>query len=181
MNSHARKFNVALLAVFGAGLVACSGGGYSPPQPPARQAPQIVGLADQTLPQDTATPVLSFTVSDVDSGAGSVTLTALSSDANLIPAAGIVLGGSGANRTLQITPAAESFGTATLTIRAVDPDALVAQQMIRVTVNGVFVSFLGTLSELFATDENGDQRALSGFTFTLDADDDPAAFDALLQ
>lgn len=181
-----RKLSLAVLAALSAGLVtACGGGGgynggNSPP-PAAKQAPTIAGLADQSLPQDTATPTLNFTVSDADSGAGSVTVTATSSDATIVPAEGIVLGGSGANRTLQITPAPEVFGNAMITLRAVDPDGLAATQAIRVTVNGVFVSFTTTVNDVFAVDENGDQRSLSGFTFTLDADDNPAAFDVLLQ
>jgi hypothetical protein len=34
---------------------------------------------------------------------------------------------------------------------------------------------------VFGRDENGEQRSLRGFTFTLDADDNPNAFDQLLQ
>jgi hypothetical protein len=177
------KLSLAVLGALSAGLLtACGGGGGydSPTQPPA-QAPTIVGLADQSLPQDTATPVLNFQVNDADSDAGTVTVTATSSDSSIIPAEGVVLGGSGANRTLQITPAPEVFGTATITIRATDPDGLAAQQAIRVTVNGVFVSFTATANEWFALGENDDEPTLSGFTFTQDADDNPAAFDVLLQ
>lgn len=175
-----RKLSLAVLGAVSAGLLtACGGGGYN--SPPAPQAPQLQGLADQSLPQDTTTPVLNFQVSDTDSGASAVTVTATSSDAVIVPAEGIVLGGGGANRTLQITPAPEVFGDATITIRAADPGGLVAEQAIRVTVNGVFVSFSSTVSDAFAVDENGDQRSLSGFTFTLDAEDNPAAFDVLLQ
>src|SRR4030095_4089393 len=139
-----RKLPLAVLAALVAGLVtACGGGGgYDTPR---QQAPQLQGLTDQSLPQDTSTPVLTFQVSDADSGAGSVTLTATSSDTAIIPAEGIVLGGSGGSRTLQITPAPEVFGDAMITIRATDPDGLAAQQMIRVTVNGVFVSFSSTV------------------------------------
>jgi hypothetical protein len=178
-----RKLGLAVLAALSAGLLpACSGGGgYDSPPQPAAQAPTIVGLADQSLPQDTTTPVLSFQVSDADSGADSVTVTATSSDPAIIPAEGIVLGGSGANRTLQITPAPEVFGEATITIRAVDPGGLAAQQIVRVTVNGVFVSFTTTVNEWFALAENDDERVLSGFTFTQDADENPAAFDVYLQ
>ena len=180
-----RNLGVAVIAALTAGLAACGGGGYdggnSPPPAPQRQSPQITGLANQTLPQDTSSPVLTFQVSDGDSGANAVTVTATSSDPTIIPAAGIVLGGSGANRTLQITPAAEVFGTVTITIRAVDPDGLFAQQMVGVTVNGVFVSFTTTVIDLFGDAESGDPRSLRGFTFTPDADDDPNAFDALLQ
>jgi hypothetical protein len=173
-----------VLGVLSAGLLAACGGsgGYDDsPQAPAAQAPTIVGLADQSLPQDTSTPVLSFQVSDADSGADSVTVTATSSDTAIIPAEGIVLGGSGADRTLQITPAPEVFGDATITIRAADPDGLTAQQVVRVTVNGVFVSFKTTVNDWFVLAETDDEPALSGFTFTFDADDDPTAFDGLLQ
>ncbi|HEV8334176.1 MAG TPA: hypothetical protein VGQ22_22320 [Steroidobacteraceae bacterium] len=177
-----RKLSLAVLGALSAGLLtACGGGGYDKPPAPAQQAPTIAGLADQSLPQDTTTPVLNFQVNDADSGAGTVIVTATSSDPAIIPAEGVVLGGSGANRTLQITPAPEVFGSATITIRATDPDGLAAQQAIRVTVNGVFVSFTTTVSDMFPVDENGDQHLLSGFTFTQDADDDPAAFDVLLQ
>lgn len=180
-----RKLSLAVLGALTAGLLsACGGGGGyggDTPPPAAKQAPTIAGLADQSLPQDTATPTLNFTVSDADSGANSVTVSALSSDAAIIPAEGIVLGGSGANRTLQITPAPEVFGNAMITVRATDPDGLVAQQVIRITVNGVFVSFTTTVNQWFAIEENGDRPSLSGFTFTLDAEDNPTAFDGLLQ
>jgi Big-like domain-containing protein len=185
MNIRKKLGSTAVAVLIAAGLAACGGGGgygggNSPP-PAAKQAPTIVGLANQTLPQDTSTPVLSFQVSDADSGVNAVTVTATSSDPAIIPAAGIVLGGSGANRTLQITPAAEAFGNATITIRAVDPDGLFAQQMIGVTVNGVFVSFTSTVIATFGDAENAEPRTLRGFTFTQDADDNPNAFDQLLQ
>ena len=178
-----RKLSLAVLGALSAGLLtACGGGGgYDSPPQPAAQVPTIVGLADQSLPQDTSTPVLNFQVSDADSGADSVTVTATSSDPAIIPAEGIVLGGGGASRTLQITPAPEVFGNATITIRAADPGGLAAQQVVRVTVNGVFVSFTTTVNDWFALDENADEPTLSGFTFTQDADDNPAAFDVLLQ
>ncbi|HEY7642407.1 MAG TPA: hypothetical protein VH814_21920 [Steroidobacteraceae bacterium] len=175
-----RKLPLAVLVALSAGLVtACGGGGYN--SPPAKQAPQLLGLTDQSLPQDTSTPVLNFTVNDADSDAGSVTVTATSSDAAIIPAEGIVLGGSGGSRTLQITPAPEVFGDATITLRATDPDGLATTQAIRVTVNGVFMTFSTTVNDWFAIEENGDKHSLSGFTFTLDVDDNPAAFDVLLQ
>lgn len=182
-----KKGGTAAIAVLTSALVAaCGGGGYdggngNQPQQPAKQAPTITGLSDQSLPQDTSTPVLSFTVADSDSPVGNVTVTATSSDTNLIPAEGLVLGGSGANRTLQITPAADAIGMTMITIRAVDPDGLSAQATVRVAVNGVFVSFRDTVIDVFGRVENGEVKSLRGFRFTQDADDDPKAFDALLQ
>lgn len=177
------NLGAAVIAVLTSALVAaCGGGGYDGGNsPPAKQAPTIVGLADQSLPQDTSTPVLSFQVNDSDSGVANITVTAQSSDTNLIPATGLVLGGSGGSRTLQITPAAEAFGMAMITIRAVDSDGLSAQAVVRVAVNGVFVSFRDTVIDVFGRDENGEQQSLRGFTFMQDVDDDPAAFDNLLQ
>ena len=64
---------------------------------------------------------------------------------------------------------------ATITIRAVDPDNLSVQQVVRVTVNGVFVSFRDTVNAVFPRKTNGEQRSLRGITFrpAPDADDDP--------
>ena len=44
-----------------------------------------------------------------------------------------------------------------------------------------FVRGVPLYGVLVAIEENGDKPSLSGFTFTLDADDNPAAFDGLLQ
>jgi hypothetical protein len=184
-----RKLQLALCAALAAGLLsACGGGsgnsysgGQGAPQPTVNRTPQIQGLQDQMLPQDTSTTPLAFQISDADSGADRVTVTASSSDTNVIPEAGLMLGGSGANRTLRITPAEEAVGGATITVRAVDPDGLSSERAFRISVNAVFKSFRDTTTEVFAIGESDDERTLSGFTFTLDVDDDPTAFDSLLQ
>jgi hypothetical protein len=183
-----RNLQATLLTTLAASVLsACGGGGGyddDPPAPPPaqqKQAPQIAGLQDQSMNQDTSTPVLPFQVSDADSGANALTVTARSSDTSLIPEEGILLDGNAGSRTLQVTPAAEAIGEATVTIRAVDPDGLSAERIVRITVNGVFVSFRTMTNEVFATAEDADERPMSGFTVTQDADDDPAAFDNLLQ
>src|SRR4051794_32326723 len=81
-----------------------SGSGSTPAPAPQNTAPMLSALAAQTVNQDTSTPALAFTVSD-DGGVGSVIVATSSSDASLLPAYGLVLGGSGANRTLTVTPA----------------------------------------------------------------------------
>ena len=67
--------------------------------------PTISDINDKTTNEDTATPALSFTVGDAETPAASLTLTATSSNTTLVPAANIVFGGSGASRTVTITPA----------------------------------------------------------------------------
>src|SRR4051812_44556168 len=46
----------------------------------------------------------SFTVGDAETAAGSLTVTATSSNTGWLPVASIVLGGSGASRTVAISP-----------------------------------------------------------------------------
>ena len=83
-------------------------------------APTIAGLVDTTTPEDTATSALAFTVGDAETAAGSLTVTATSSNTTLVPNANLVLGGSGANRTLTATPAANQSGTSTITVTVSD-------------------------------------------------------------
>ena len=99
-------------------------------------APTIAPIAPQTTDEDTATTV-NFAVDDVDNAPGSLTVTAASSDQSLVPDAGIVVGGSGANRTLTITPAPNANGSATITITATDAGGLSSQRQFVLTVNAV--------------------------------------------
>ncbi len=62
-----------------------------------------------------------FTLADPDTPVGSLTFTATSSNPTVVPAANLVATGSGASRTLKITPAA--VGTATITATVTDPQS----------------------------------------------------------
>ena len=73
-------------------------------------APTITDITDQTIVEDTATAALPFTIADVETAAASLTLSVSSSDQTLVPDANIVLGGSGGNRTVTVTPAANQSG-----------------------------------------------------------------------
>jgi hypothetical protein len=59
---------------------------------------------------------ITFTVGDTESPAGSLTVTATSSNPTLIPDSNIVPGGSGADRTLTITPAPQQIGNAVIDV-----------------------------------------------------------------
>jgi VCBS repeat-containing protein len=99
-------------------------------------APTISNVADQTINEDATTGALSFTVGDIEIAAASLTVSGSSSNPTLVPNANIVFGGSGANRTVTITPAANQFGTAIVTITVSD-SALTASDTITLTVNQV--------------------------------------------
>ena len=83
-------------------------------------APTITRIANQTINVNGTTGPLSFTMGDVDTAVGSLTLSGNSSNPTLVPSGNIVLGGSGANRTVTVTPAAGQSGTATITVSVSD-------------------------------------------------------------
>ena len=82
--------------------------------------PTISMIGDQTTPENTPTSAIPFTVGDAETGAGSLTLTASSSNTSLVPVANISFGGSGAARTVTINPGASQSGSATVTITVSD-------------------------------------------------------------
>jgi hypothetical protein len=98
--------------------------------------PTITAIANQSVVQDTATGILLFTVGDAETPAGNLTLAAASDNPNLIPTAQVVFGGSGANRTVIVTPAAGQNGSATVTITVNDANGGHASTAFSVTVRG---------------------------------------------
>ena len=64
-------------------------------------------------------------------------VTASSSNPDLVPNQNLVLGGSGTNRTLTITPLANQFGNALVTITATDTNGASSSQMFLLAVNAV--------------------------------------------
>ncbi|MBI3853192.1 MAG: hypothetical protein HY298_23325, partial [Verrucomicrobia bacterium] len=82
--------------------------------------PTISDIPNQTIFMDTSTGPISFTVSDPDTDLNSLTFTTNSSNTLLVPLSNIVLGGSGANRTVTVTPASGLTGTATITVTVSD-------------------------------------------------------------
>ena len=99
-------------------------------------APTITDIADTSIAEDGATSALAFTIGDVETAAGSLTVAATSSDPTLIPNTNLVFGGSGAARTLTVTPAANQFGTATLTVTVSDGTATTSDTFV-LTVTAV--------------------------------------------
>jgi hypothetical protein len=99
-------------------------------------APTISSIANQTIPAGSATGPLAFTVGDLETAAGSLTVSGSSSNPTLVPSSGIVFGGSGASRTVTVTPAAGQTGTATLTVTVSD-GSLTKSTSFGLTVNAL--------------------------------------------
>ena len=83
-------------------------------------APTITAIANQSVPSGGVTPALAFTVGDDLTAVGSLTLTGGSSNTTLVPNANIVFGGSGASRTVTVTPVSGLSGSATITVTVND-------------------------------------------------------------
>ena len=99
--------------------------------------PVITAPADVATDEDTATGALAFSISDVETDAASLLVTASSSDQTLLPDGNIVLGGSGANRTVMLTPAADANDSAVVTLTVTDADSGTAQGQFTLSVNAV--------------------------------------------
>jgi uncharacterized repeat protein (TIGR01451 family) len=77
---------------------------------PIDGAPTITNITDQTIAEDGATGALSFMIGDVGTPPASLALSVGSSNQLIVPTANIVLGGSGASRTVTVTPAGNRNG-----------------------------------------------------------------------
>jgi hypothetical protein len=82
--------------------------------------PSISPLNNVTVGVGSSTGPIPITLSDIAVPPAQLVLTAMSSSTNLVPATDIVLGGSGANRTLTITSAPGQAGEAVISVGASD-------------------------------------------------------------
>ncbi len=87
---------------------------------PANTAPVISTISPtNTLINITAGPI-PFTVGDAETPSSNLTVSAVSSNAALVPNQNISFGGSGSNRTVTIVPASGQIGVAPITVIASD-------------------------------------------------------------
>jgi hypothetical protein len=84
--------------------------------------PTVSSIPSQAIPKDSSTGVIPFTVTDQSNETPADQLQVLASSSNtaLVPNNKIALGGSGNNRTIQVTPITNSVGATTITITVAD-------------------------------------------------------------
>jgi hypothetical protein len=87
---------------------------------PVNDAPTLTPLVNQvfTIAQTSASQ--NFTIGDVDTPLNALTLAFTSTNTALVPLSGISLVGTGATRSIQITPTPFMTGTATITLSVSD-------------------------------------------------------------
>lgn len=99
-------------------------------QPP----PAISSIADQTIEKNGSTAALPFTISNSEGSAVNLVASARSDNTSLVPASAVVLGGTGSNRTVMVTPTRDQIGVARLTITVTDSGGKTASTSFTLTV-----------------------------------------------
>jgi len=100
---------------------------------PVNDQPVVSTIASPTIAEDTSTPAIPFTVGDIDTAAANLAVSGTSLNLTLVPNGNVIVGGSGANRTVQVTPAANQSGVASIQVTVSD-GALSATRTFDVTV-----------------------------------------------
>lgn len=165
---------------------ACGGGGGGdsvtpPPSGNDNSAPTISSLTSSLeVLQDSSSGSMTFGIADDRSSASSLTVSAQSSNTQLLPDAGITIGGSGPQRTLLLSPEAGSSGTADVTVSVTDAEGLATTQKLRLTVTAQDASFRNFASDAMQADPEAEPAEVAGHHWMDTAEDDPAAFDTLL-
>jgi len=98
--------------------------------------PTISNISNKTINEDSSTGYVAFSIGDVETSANSLLLSKASSNLSLVPTGNIVFGGSGANRTVRVTPVANKYGSSTITVTVSDGNKTRSDSYL-VTVNSV--------------------------------------------
>lgn len=135
------------------------------PSPPA-----LAAIPNQTTPEDTSLTV-NLRVSDPDTLATGLTLSAASTNTVLLPTANITFSGTGTNRTMVLTPVPNQSGTTRITVTVSDGGRTASQNFL-LTVNGTpDAPTISSIADV-TTDED---VATSAIPFTVNDLETPAA------
>lgn len=133
------------------------------------EAPTIGSISSRVINEDSSTAPISFTIGDFDTAIGNLVVSVASNNQALIPDGNIVLGGTGANRVIGVTPASNQSGSAMITILVSD-GVSTTQRTFEVTVNPLndapTISALTALSTL-------EDTPTTPIAFTIDDIDSP--------
>ena len=101
----------------------------------ANTAPTISDIAAQNVIVGRNTGAIAFTIGDAQTDASFLTLSGSSSNTTFVSNASIVFGGSGASRTVTVTPAIGQSGMATITLTVSDGSLTANDSFILTVVN----------------------------------------------
>jgi hypothetical protein len=101
---------------------------------PANTPPTLAALPDQTVNEDSSLGPLTLSVSDAQTIAGSLTVTAASQNPSVIANAGLQLAGSGGSRSLSVQPVSNQYGKSLVTVQVTDPQGASASRAFWINV-----------------------------------------------
>ena len=165
------KFRYFLVSLVAFGIVACGGGGSEVAG--RNTAPAIGQIADQSVTANELSAPIAFTVSDEQITA--VTLQVHSDNQPVIADSGLELAGSGANRSLSITPVVDQLGDAFITITATDGDGVSSSRSVLIVVEPQPASMLEFARGEFTGSADADPALVNALGFEQDADHDDFA------
>ena len=102
-------------------------------------APTVAAAASIATLEDLASAPLAITVGDAETAPGALVLSASSSNVALVADAALAagLGGTGANRSLVVSPVADANGSATITLQVTDANGGTASRAVALSVTPV--------------------------------------------
>jgi hypothetical protein len=128
--------------------------------------PTISDIPDQFTTEDGVITGVDFTIDDLETGAGGLSLVALSSNPALVPTGNITFEGVGSPRTLTIRPAADQFGSSTITVTVGDGLATVSDTFVVTVSPANDQPTLGAINDVEARADSGVLNVpLSGISY----------------
>lgn len=109
----------------------------------ANAPPSISSISSFNLPANGSSGPLAFTVGDLETAATALSLSSTSTNTTLLPTNNIVFGGSGANRTVTITPEPGQEGVSLVAITVTDGSNATATTTFTVIVGAPTISNIG--------------------------------------
>ncbi|MEO8615488.1 MAG: autotransporter-associated beta strand repeat-containing protein [Luteolibacter sp.] len=101
--------------------------------------PIISNIGDQTISQNTSTAALAFSIGDDTTPAADLVVSVSSSNTTLLPVTGILIGGSGAFRSVTLTPTSGQTGVSTVTLSVTDAGGKSGSVTLTLTVTSALV------------------------------------------
>ena len=151
----------------------------TPPPPPVNTAPAVSAIADKVSDQDTVVGPIEFSIADRESDASQLTVSAAADGTSVVPADGITIGGTGAVRSITLTPLEAATGHGE---RHADGDRSAGRgqhALLRRDRECAHRVHPRVGTNYFRQGGSDEVTAMNGFTFTQDADD-PAIFEPLI-
>jgi hypothetical protein len=128
-------------------------------------APTLSDVTNRTVPVNTGTGTIAFTISDVETAPQHLTISASSSDTGLVKPTAIVFGGTGTNRIVTVTPESNRLGSAVITLTLNDGT--------RTTTDVFTVTVTGTQQETWRFDRFGTTASAGMAADSANPDGDP--------